>query len=210
VDRKVYDKLVASVKSGSSVKPSVTAALLAGGRSTRMGQDKAHLRVEWQGSPVFLWERQISILQAIGPDELIISGSRNESYPESVRVIPDEWEGGGPLRGIGTCLKHVRTDLLFVLAVDLARIQPEFLGKLLNRSTRDCGVVPFHENRFEPLVAVYPAAAVGIAIEQLTTGEFVLQRFVRRLSREGLITSYNVELSDHLQLTNWNKPADLE
>jgi molybdenum cofactor guanylyltransferase len=176
----------------------------------RMGEDKAYLRVEWQGSPVFLWERQISVLQAIGPDELVISGSRKEGYPESVPVIPDEREGRGPLRGIGTCLKRMRTDLLFVLAVDVARIQPEFLRKLLDRSTRGCGVVPFHENRFEPLVAVYPAAAVGIAVEQLKAGEFVLQRFIRRLSREGLISSYNVELSEQLQLTNWNTPEDVE
>jgi molybdopterin-guanine dinucleotide biosynthesis protein A len=103
----------------------------------------------------------------------------------------------------------MRTDLLIVLAVDLARIQPGFLRKLLTRSTRACGVVPVHENRFEPLVAVYPAAAAGIAIEQLTMGEFVLQCFAGRLSTEGLISSYNVQLSEQVQISNWNTPEDI-
>jgi molybdopterin-guanine dinucleotide biosynthesis protein A len=175
-----------------------------------MGQDKACLRVKWLESPVFLWERQIFVLRAIEPDEIVISGPPKPEYPASVSVIPDEWGGKGPLRGIGTCLMRMRTDLLFVLAVDLARIQPEFLRKLLNRSTRNCGIVPVLENRFEPLVAVYPAASAGIAIEQLAMGEFVLQDFVRRLSKEGLISRYNVELPEQVQLTNWNTPADVE
>jgi molybdopterin-guanine dinucleotide biosynthesis protein A len=175
-----------------------------------MGRDKAYLRVEWLGSTVFLWDRQISVLEAIEPEQIVISGQPKEGYPVSVPVIPDDPGGGGPLRGIGTCLKQMRTDLLIVLAVDLARIQPEFLRKLLNQSTRDRGVVPVHENRFEPLVAVYPAAAAGVAIEQLKMGKFVLQRFAGRLLRESLISTYAVQSSEQRQLTNWNTPEDVE
>ncbi len=175
-----------------------------------MGQDKSFLEVEWLGASVLLWERQISVLKATVPEEIFISGPPKKGYGESVVVLPDEWEGRGPLQGIGTCLTQMRTDLLLVVAIDLGRIQPEFLQRLVGRSTRYCGIVPFRENRFEPLAAVYPAAAVDVALEQLKAGEYLLQRFVRRLSSEGLIKSYNVQATEQVELTNWNTPEDLE
>ncbi|HKM57457.1 MAG TPA: NTP transferase domain-containing protein [Chthoniobacterales bacterium] len=191
------------------MKPTLTAALLAGGKSKRMGREKGSLRVEWKGVSTFLWERQVAVLRSVEPDELIISGSRKEGYPESVSVVPDRWPDMGPLGGIATCLERLRTDLLLVLAVDLACIQPEFPRKLLGRTRAGCGVVPVHHNRFEPLVAIYPAAAAGIAIAQLEKGELANQRFVERLMKEGKITGYNVDPAEEIQLTNWNRPDDI-
>jgi molybdopterin-guanine dinucleotide biosynthesis protein A len=191
------------------VKPTFTAALLAGGKSLRMGQDKGSLRVEWKGISTFLWERQMAVLRSVEPDELIISGPRKEGYPESVSVMPDRWPGMGPLGGIATCLERLGTDLLLVLAVDVALIQSEFLRTLLARSRTGCGVVPVRRNRFEPLVAVYPSTAVGIAIAQLEKGELAVQRFADRLIKDGMITGYNVDTAEEIQLTNWNRPDDI-
>ncbi len=191
------------------MKPTVTAALLAGGKSKRMGRDKGSLRVEWKGVSTFLWERQVAVLRSVEPDELIISGSRKEGYPEAVSVVPDRWPDMGPLGGIATCLERLRTDLLLVLAVDLACIQSEFARKLLGCTRTGCGVVPVHHNRFEPLVAVYPVTAVGIAIAQLEKGELAAQRFAERLMKEGKIAGYNVDPAEEIQLTNWNRPDDI-
>jgi len=41
-----------------------------------MGRDKAFLQVEWQGNSVPLWDRQLSILKAVAPAELVVSGPR--------------------------------------------------------------------------------------------------------------------------------------
>jgi molybdenum cofactor guanylyltransferase len=174
-----------------------------------MGRDKGSLQVEWKGVSTFLWERQLAVLRSVEPDELIISGPRKEGYPESVSVVPDRWPEMGPLGGIATCLERSRTDLLLVLAVDLACIQPEFPRKLLARTRTGCGVVPVHHNRFEPLVAIYPASAVGVAIAQLGKGELPVQRFAERLMKEGMITVYNVDPDEETQLTNWNSPDDI-
>jgi molybdopterin-guanine dinucleotide biosynthesis protein A len=174
-----------------------------------MGRDKGSLRVEWKGVSTFLWERQVAVLRSVEPDELIISGSRKEGYPEAVSVVPDRWPDMGPLGGIATCLERLRTDLLLVLAVDLACIQSEFARKLLGRTRTGSGVVPVHHNRFEPLVAVYPATAFGIAIAQLEKRELAAQRFAERLMKEGMITGYNVDPAEEIQLTNWNRPDDI-
>src|SRR5580704_153873 len=98
---------------------SFTAALLAGGKSSRMGQDKAYLPVMWEGVSMPLWERQLAVLKSIAPESLIISGPRKPGYPESVTVLPDQWSEVGPLGGIATCLRGSGSALLLVLAIDM-------------------------------------------------------------------------------------------
>jgi molybdenum cofactor guanylyltransferase len=185
-----------------------TAVLLAGGKSRRMGLDKAYLKVNWQGISMPLWERQLAVLRSVNPDEIIISGPRKQGYPAATAVLADNWSGVGPLGGIATCLRQTRNALLLVLAVDLPQITPGFLMKLLARSEIGCGVVPCHHNRFEPLIAVYPGAALQVALDQLQQKDYVLQHFIDKLLEAGLMTAYDVELSEELQLENWNTPSD--
>ena len=185
-----------------------TAVLLAGGKSRRMGRDKAYLKVNWQGISMPLWERQLAVLQSVNPEEIIISGPRKQGYPAATAVLTDNWSGVGPLGGIATCLRQTRNALLLVLAIDLPQIMPGFLMKLLARSEIGCGVVPCHHNRFEPLIAVYPGAALQVALDQLQQEDYVLQHFIDKLLEAGLMTAYGVELSEELQLENWNTPSD--
>jgi molybdopterin-guanine dinucleotide biosynthesis protein A len=188
--------------------PTFTAALLAGGKSTRMGRDKAFLQVEWEGASIPLWERQLAVLQSIAPEKLFISGPRKQGYPASVAVLEDDWPDVGPLGGIATCLSRSQSAFLLVLAVDLPRIRPVFLKKLLARAEAGCGVVPAHQNRFEPLIAVYPASALVPAVDQIRDQNYALQPFVAKLLENHLVTSYEVEASERIQLENWNTPDD--
>ena len=185
-----------------------TAVLLAGGNSRRMGRDKACLPVNWQGVSMPLWERQLAVLQSVAPEEIVISGVRKQGYPAATAVLADRWADVGPLGGIATCLHQTRSALLLVLAIDLPQIMPGFLMKLLARSQAGCGVVPFHHNRFEPLIAVYPGAALQVALDQLQQGDYVLQHFIDKLLEGGLMIVYDVELSEEHQLKNWNTPED--
>jgi molybdenum cofactor guanylyltransferase len=174
-----------------------------------MGRDKAFLPVEWEGASAPLWARQLAILKSVAPEKLLISGPRKPGFPGSVLVLADEWKNAGPLGGIATCLSQTQSPLLLVLAIDLPRIQPEFLKKLLARSEVDCGVVPVSHNRFEPLVAVYPRVALGIAIDQIENNDYVLQHFVEKLLKRHLVIGYEVGIKEQDQLLNWNRPEDL-
>jgi molybdopterin-guanine dinucleotide biosynthesis protein A len=185
-----------------------TAVLLAGGESKRMGRDKAYLEVSWHGVSMPLWKRQLAVLQSVAPDEIVISGPRKQGYPAATLVLADRWAGVGPLGGIATCLHQTQSTLLLVLAIDLPQIMPGFLMKLLARSEARCGVAPFHHNRFEPLIAVYPGAALQVALDQLQQGDYVLQHFIDQLLQAGLVIGYDVDLSDEYQLENWNTPED--
>lgn len=171
-----------------------------------MGQDKAFLPVEWEGTAIPLWERQLAVLRSIAPEQLVISGPRKPGYPASVAVFADDWPDTGPLGGIATCLSRSRSALLLVLAIDLPKIQPGFLRKLLTRSEAGCGAVPMYANRFEPLVAVYPAAALHVAISQLGDQDYVLQHLIAQLLERRLMIGYEVESGEKDQLENWNRP----
>lgn len=155
-----------------------------------------------------LWVRQWAILKSVEPEKLLISGQRKPGFPESLPVLFDEWKNAGPLGGIATCLRQMQTALLLVLAIDLPQIQPEFLKKLLARSKADCGVVPISYNRFEPLVAVYPRLAFGVATNQLENNDYALQHFVEKLLKRRLVIGYEVGINQQDQLLNWNKPED--
>ena len=192
-----------------TVKPPFTAALLAGGKSGRMGRDKAFLQVEWEGKPVPLWERQLSVLKAVLPAELMISGPHKKEYPESVPVHADQWQDTGPLGGVATCLERMNTGLLLVLAIDLPRVEPLFLQKLLAGTEPGRGIVPVLKNHYEPLLAIYPKAALKPALAQLGKRDYVLQHFVERLLENRLVVTCEVGIGERYQLENWNRPADL-
>jgi len=191
------------------VKMPFTAVLLAGGQSRRMGRDKAFLPVEWEGKSVPLWDRQLSVLKALAPAELLISGPRKQGYPESVPAYADEWHGAGPLGGIATCLGRMNNGFLLVLAIDLPRVQPSFMEGLVALTEAGCGVVPSVNDRYEPLLAVYPKAALELAVAQLRKRAYVLQQFVKLLVELRLVIGYEVETGDQPQLDNWNEPRDL-
>lgn len=174
-----------------------------------MGRDKAFLPVEWEGKFVPLLDRQLSVLKAVTPAELVISGPRKKGYSASIPVYADDWHGVGPLGGIATSLNRINNGLLLVLAIDLPHVQPSFLQKLLAGTEADCGIVPILNDHFEPLIAIYPKAALELAVAQLRKRDCVLQHFVELLLEDCLVTGYEVETSEQHQLENWNRPEDL-
>src|SRR5262245_60126217 len=96
-----------------------TAVLLAGGKSSRMGQDKAELMID--GEP--LWRRQVAILQAAGANEILISGRLDGPYADSgLPIIEDAESEMGPIGGIATTIAMARHPLALVLAIDLPRM----------------------------------------------------------------------------------------
>ena len=186
-----------------------SAALLAGGRSRRMGRDKRLLIVDWKGEPVPLWKRQLNVLRELAPLELLVSGSADLEYPLDVRVVPDRIEDGGPLVGILSCLEAAQSRLLLVLAVDLPNMSSRYLRSLVQASARGCGVVPAIGQELEPVAAVYPVAAATIALTCLQEGQPGVQFFARRLEQNGLASIQKVAPGEVALFRNWNSPEDL-
>jgi molybdopterin-guanine dinucleotide biosynthesis protein A len=178
-----------------------SAVLLAGGKSSRMGRDKAFL--EFEGEP--LWQRQIQTLRELSPKQLMISGPSREEWDEC-EIVADEIADAGPLAGVAAALQKCTAPLLVVLAVDLPRMTSDFLRSLC-RDAR--GAVPSGPAGFEPLAAVYPAACAPLAAQALRSNDFSMQGFVRRAIERELLVKRIIDEAESRLFANLNTPADL-
>ena len=184
-----------------------SAVLLAGGRSTRMGRDKAGLIVG--GQP--LWQRQLDKLGTLQPAELFISGHRDGPYiAAGVEIISDATPGLGPLGALSAVLDRATASLLVVLAIDLPDLSADLLATLITEARASGrGVVPQSGRWFEPLAAVYPRAALSLAKAALRSDDRSLQSFVARLIAAGLAEAWPIAPRQLAEFRNVNTPADL-
>ncbi|HWB61345.1 MAG TPA: molybdenum cofactor guanylyltransferase [Chthoniobacteraceae bacterium] len=189
------------------MKAQFTAALLAGGKSSRMGRDKA--QVEIDGVP--LWRRQLETLRRVGADEILVSGPRElRDEIDGVRVIADEVENCGPLSGIHALLGAAAHPFVLVLAIDMPAMAPEYLGRLAAFAfANGSGAVSEYEGCFEPLAAIYPAKARAVAAAALRGGDYSLQKFVAECVKQKLVAPLEVAPGEAGFFENLNTPIQL-
>lgn len=131
--------------------PDLTAFVLAGGNSTRMGTDKAFL--EFKGQT--LVERALRTLRALTPEVMIV-GERAK-FAKYAPVVEDAFRARGPLGGIHAALAATATDLNVILAVDLPFIEARFLKFLIKkaRTAEAFVVIPRAGGGLQPLCSVF-------------------------------------------------------
>ena len=190
----------------NSIRNPFSAVLLAGGRSTRMGRDKAALIIE--GQP--LWQRQLATLRATGASELFISGRPDGPYAESgVTVIEDLTPDTGPLAALEAVLPRITNPHALVLAIDLPAMRADFLIALVKTARgKDCSVVPEFGGRFEPLAAVYAPSLLPLVRECLRGPDHSMQNLLRKAGQGGLVIPHPVHAEDLSRFQNLNTPKD--
>ena len=173
-----------------------SAAVLAGGLSTRMGQDKASLIF---GKSTLL-NHQIEKLRLLGIDDLMISGWR-EPLPDT-RLIPDEIPHRGPLGGIHACLNAAKYDAVLFLSVDVPLVPPEALRALLDAHSGGATVLTVGAKR-EPLIAVYDRSVLPDAEALLRSDQRAVRLLLDRVSVQEVPFA-----GDPTLLNNCNTPAE--
>jgi molybdopterin-guanine dinucleotide biosynthesis protein MobB len=129
----------------------ISAAILAGGKSSRMGTNKA----------VLLWENDTLLGHAIGLmadfPEVLVSVAKKTGYNfDSIRLVMDQKKGYGPLEGIYQILKAAAHPWVFITAVDMPRLNRAFIQKMLQQDRRNiCAIVPQAQGQVHPLCALY-------------------------------------------------------
>ena len=179
----------------------ISAILLAGGKSSRMGRDKAAL--PFHGMTLLEW--QVKKLQALGVEDIMLSGSRQGM--DGVRVVPDEFPDRGPLSGLHACMKAAAHPDCLVLSVDVPLVPPPALAALVRVHRESGGAVTLlcHGDRWEPLMGVYQSGLFRRA-ESILRGK---NTAVRRLLDE---TGFQVVdwSGDEALFLNCNTPEDYE
>ena len=194
----------------------IVGVVLAGGLSTRLGQDKTRLHLHGESSPGLL-ARTAALLHSV-TGEVWISCRGNRPCPVSETGVDgpyyrlnDEVEGMGPFGGVITALRVAQGPVL-VLSCDLPFMERAVLERLLaQRAVRRPGTVmttfrQVETGFIESLVAVYEFEALPLFRQALEVGERKLSRVVPPDLREHI--PYAVR--EALPFFNINYPADLE
>jgi molybdopterin-guanine dinucleotide biosynthesis protein A len=153
-----------------------SAVVLAGGAGTRMGCDKASL--------VFRGKTLRGLFDKMLVIEILVVGREPNGFDShgADAVLPDEAPGAGPLGGIATGLKRMRSERGFFVACDMPLLDARVVSaQLYEASVADAdAVVPVHDGRHEPLHAVYSKACLPAAERLIASGD----RRVRALFEE--------------------------
>jgi molybdopterin-guanine dinucleotide biosynthesis protein A len=155
----------------ANLSDTTAAIILAGGRSKRMGKNKALLRLPGNPSLSFI-EQLSSTLSSLCPEVLIVArdeaDAANYVLPH-VRVITDRVPDHGPLMGLYSGLNAIHAQRALIVAVDMPFVQPALIAFLLSQSSSDELLVPRIANIPQVLLAVYPRSilpAIESCLEQ--------------------------------------------
>ena len=186
----------------------VVGVVLAGGRSRRMGRDKALLALD--GSA--LVRRAASVLSAVCEQTVlaVAPGRRYSSVP--LVHVEDRLADCGPLAGLEAALAWAAPRSVLVLACDLPRVEAALLRRLLGAgggslpASRPCARLASRDERLQPLCGLYSAACGEVFSELLDNGERSVLRALES------IDSMRVAFDDidPDPFLNVNTPADFE
>ena len=147
------------------------AVVLAGGRSTRMGQPKVDL--EWHGSTLLRRVTGLALRSVEGPVVVVRApGQQLPELPAAVRVVEDAEQGRGPLQGVATGLAALEgeTAAAFVCATDLPFLHPAYVRRVTRALAGHDIALPVVGGYRQPLAAAYRTALAERAADLLREG----------------------------------------
>jgi len=203
-------------KRGNGVKPPRRAAgyVLAGGRSSRFGSDKA--LAELGGRPALA--RMLDAVSGSDARCTIVVGEREKYGHLGARCIPDRWPGEGPFGGIVTALLQSSADKYgyhwnLIVSCDMPFITAEWLNHLVAHALRSSAdvMVPKSAHGLEPLCACWRTAAVKKLRTLFDEGVRKVTDAMKQVHTEVLDESVWKRFDTKNRLFwNMNTPADYE
>ncbi|SRR5579883_425107 len=185
----------------------VTPIVLAGGAGTRLGGVNKAL-VEIGGRPVV--DRLLDALRPLADDIVLVNNDGSLAGIPGTRIVPDAEPGAGPLMGLYSGLRAVRTPLALAVACDMPFVSTALCRGLVALAADHDAVVPVLGEQPEPLHAVYRVTCVAAIEGALAEGRRRANSFfdtVRvRYVGEDALRAWDPELRSFL---NVNRPDDL-
>ncbi len=185
----------------------ISAVVLAGGESRRLGQDKCMLLVEGQS----LLDRTLGLLASLAGDLVVVSNDprRTVDLPFPVRLVPDRQPGVGALMGLYSGLHAARHDRAVAVACDMPFLSLPLLRHMVSLSVDYDVVLPRLGDLVEPLHAVYGKGCLGPMERQLSRGRRRIVSFFDDV-RVCYVEQAEVDRYDprNLSFLNVNTPDD--
>ena len=188
----------------------VTAVILAGGMSRRLGRNKA--LEPFQGEPLI--QRVIARMRQVGESLIVVVNDPERAaeldLPEDVTTAVDRYPGMGSLGGILTGLVTAPTEWSTFCACDMPFLNPQLYQLLLSLRDGYDAVVPVVDGRPEPTHAVYSRACVEPIRERIVAKDLKISSFFGEV-RVCLVPEEQIRRTDPelLSFFNVNTQEDL-
>lgn len=183
-----------------------TVAVQAGGRSKRMGQDKALLPLG--GRPLI--EHVLRQVEGLAGEVLITTNRPADFEYLGVPLVSDRLPGAGALHGLLTALEAASGRQVLVVGCDMPFLSRPLLKHMLEMDPGGRVVIPRRNGEFEPLHAVYPRACREAVISSLDAGESRMISFLPSVDclivEQEVLDRFDPEGRSFF---NVNTPADL-
>ena len=184
-----------------------TAIILTGGKSSRMGQAKALLLFDDEPLIVHI-ARALKEMFA----EIVVVAAQEQELPDlPATVVRDEVAYQGPVGGIYYGLGAARGECCFITSCDAPFLNPALIYYLAGQISGYDVVVPYWEERFQPLHAVYRRSVLPLLKEQLERGElrpvYLFDKVRTRKVDQDEIKRFD---PDGLTFLNMNTPQDYQ
>ena len=170
------------------MEPDLSAFILAGGKSTRMGTDKAFVLLEGRTLLARMLDlaRQMTSNVHIVGDPAKLAPGIGDLTNAMVTTIEDIFPGCGPLGGIHAALRSSLTDLNVVLAVDVPFVSLALLSYLISRAKNSDANVTLARaaGGFQPLCAVYRRSLAEAAEDALRAGHYKIDALFAQTSTQ--------------------------
>lgn len=183
----------------------ITAAILAGGQSSRMGFNKAFIEID--GRPII--ERTLKLLRGLFRDVIVIANDVPAYERLDVRVAADLVKGAGSLGGIYTAIFHSGSNHTFVTACDMPYLNAGAIERIISSAGGYDAVVPFIGSEFHPMHALYSRRCLKPIRSMMEEGNFRIKDLFSRIDVKGLAVEDFKGLDAALSVTNVNTREDL-
>jgi len=179
-----------------------TGVVLAGGKSSRMGEDKGLISVDGQAMVL----ASINLLKSF--TERIIIISNNPAYEQfGCEVIKDIVPNKGPMGGILTGLTNATTEEIICLTCDMPYLTENVIQKLIDFSEPDSPTIIEFQNRLQPLVGIYNRALIPKIQADIEQDKLKILKLLKQINHQVLSLSENEVGSK--TFFNLNKKEDL-
>ncbi len=181
------------------------AAILAGGKSSRMGREKALLPFE--NKPLIA--RIAEILTPIFPQICVVTSKIEVADAANLPMVRDRFPNRGPLGGIHAALSHFEAPT-FIVACDMPFLNADFM-RFLAQNFNGVALVPQNDGGFEPLHAVYAPQNIPIFESHLRGAERMppLRSILQEIDAQWVSVEVARRFDPALKcFSNWNTPQD--
>lgn len=181
-----------------------TGVILVGGKSRRMGKDKAFLKVEG----ITFFEKILKVFKE-NFIQVLLAGDKEERFADyNLQHFPDIYPGSS-LGGLYTGLYNAKTEYVFVSSCDLPFPNEDVLRYLYSLKTGFDAVVPCSIYGYEPLFALYSKSCLEPIRGQLVRGEYCAYAYYPEIRVRSVSSDELSELNpDGSAFMNINTPED--